>query len=155
MISPLPSRFDATRYDGRTAVRDAVTVQVSANGLGVAEETWTSGTWRVAADGMYGEPVRVERDSGETLVIGAGDFIESLRQHGLANTRAALALRGWPQIVWCCLAILAIGGAMYWWGIAWTASQAARFMPAAMEDRMGLATVAILAPPPARCQDAT
>ena len=31
---------------------------------------------------------------------------------------------------------------MYWWGIAWAAGQAARFMPPAMEDRLGRATVA-------------
>jgi len=154
MIRPLPSRFAATRYDGRSAMRHAVTIEVGADGLGIAGETWTRGTWRVAGDGSYGEPVRVERDSGETLVVESTEFTESLRQHGVATTGASLALRGWPQIVLCCLAIMAIGGAMYWWGIAWAASQAARFMPPAIEDRLGRATVAILAPPAARCQDA-
>jgi predicted Zn-dependent protease len=87
-------------------------------------------------------------------VVESADFMESLRQHGLSTSGASLALRGWPQIVLCCLAIVAIGSAIYWWGIAWTASQAARFMPLAMEDRLGQATVAILAPPAARCRDA-
>jgi Zn-dependent protease with chaperone function len=154
MISPLPSRFDAAYYDGRAAVRHTVTVDVGTEGLIIAGESWPQGTWRVSGDGSYGEPVRVERDSGETLIVESPDFMEALRQHGLDTTKPSRTLRGWPQIVLCCLAIVAIGGAMYWWGIDWAAGQAARFMPLGIEDRLGRATVAILAPPESRCRDA-
>src|SRR5258708_880665 len=154
MISPLPSRFDATYYDGRTAVSHTVTVEVGTNGLSMDGQAWTIGTWRVMGDGSYDGPVRIERDSGETLMVESKDFVESLRQHGVPVPARSLALRGWPQIVLCCLGVAAIGAAMYWWGIAWAASQAARFMPMAMEDRLGRATVAILAPPESRCNDA-
>src|SRR5262245_17781467 len=121
MIRPVQTRFEGAYFDGRSPVHRVAAVEVGAAGLTVTEEgelpmQWSMPTIRIAEEGSHGEPVRLERETGESLMIESPDFMEALRQHDLAKPESPLVLRGWPQIVLCCLAITAIGGAMYWWG---------------------------------------
>jgi predicted Zn-dependent protease len=159
MIRPLDSRYDALYYDGFAPVRRPAVVQLESDGLRVAieggsEVTWPSSEFKIAEEGSYGEPVRIEGSSGDTLVIESPEFFEALRQHGLVGSALSFDLRGWPAVLMCCLAVGIIGGLLYTQGVKLAADQAARFMPAAMEKRLGLSVVSLLAPVGTRCTDA-
>ena len=158
MIRPLENKFAACYYDGLAAVRHDAEVHLDSAGLtievaGIPAMLWHYQGMKLAADGSYGEPVRIERPSREALVVESHDFVEALRQHGFATSALQLDLRSWPAVLFCCIAIVAIGSAMYVWGMGWVADQAARLMPASMENRIGRAVVAILAPEETRCTD--
>src|SRR5579864_1062618 len=159
MIKPLDTRFAACYYDGVTPIRHNVEVDLDTAGIGIVLagcETivWPYPAMRIATDGSYGEPIRIERD-GQTLVVESSDFIEAMRQHGAANSAIRVDLRGWPAVLFCCIAIAVIASALYVWGVKWTADQAARFMPAGLEDRLGRSVATVLAPAETRCLDAT
>ena len=161
MIRPLQSRFEARYYDGLAPTRNAATVDLSSAGLNITVAgrdpmAWSFTGMRIVADGSYGEPVRIERDSGESLVVETTDFIEAMRQHGGAQRPAIqLDLRGWPAILFCCIAIVLIAGILYVWGVRFVADQAARFTPPIAEDRLGRAVSLVLAPEQSRCTDPT
>jgi predicted Zn-dependent protease len=157
MIRPLDNSFEAFYYDGLVAVRHPATVELGATELNIGMPGRSSLVWpyaalRFAADGSYGEPVRIEHGSAEALVIESHDFVEALRQHGVTR-RAILDLRSWQAVLSCCIAIVLIGGILYASLVRLASEEAARFMPASMEKRLGNAVVAILAPEQARCAD--
>jgi len=114
---------------------------------------WLSSDLKIATKGSYGEPVRIEGTGGAALVFESADFFEALRQHGLASSAIPLDLRGWPAVLMCCLAIALLGGVLYTQGVRLAADQAARFMPAALEKRLGISIASVLAPEETRCHD--
>lgn len=162
MIRPLDSSFDATYYDGRVAVRHQAEVRireagllVTVDGAGVPQEPmqWIYADTRFATEGTYGEPVRMERASGETLVVDSTNFIEALQQHGVVRKTIPLDLKGWPSVLLCLIFISILGSVYYSLGVSWAAELAARFMPPAWEDRLGRSVVAVLAPEYNRCKN--
>jgi Zn-dependent protease with chaperone function len=160
MIRPLDNSFEAFYYDGLAAVRHRATLELGSTELdiqmaGKSTLVWPYASLRFAADGSYGEPVRIEHGSAEALVIESHDFMEALRQHGVARRAIPLDMRGWPAILLCCIAIAILAATFYIWGIGVASEEAARFMPASMEKRLGNAVVTILAPEQARCADSS
>jgi len=159
MIRPLDSRFAARYYDGQASIRHPATVDLDSEGLNITiagrdAMVWKYAGLRIAADGSYGEPIRMERLSGESLIVENTDFMEAMRQHGGAERPAIqLDLRGWPAVLFCCIGIAVVATVLYVWGVRFAADQAARFTPAFMEDRLGLAVSTILAPENTRCTD--
>src|ERR1700687_3340881 len=158
MIRPLDNSFEAFYYDGLAAVRHPARVDLGAAQLniGISGRTalvWSYSALQFASDGSYGEPVRIEHGSAEALVIQSRDFVEALRQHGVTRRAIPLDLRRWPAVLLCCIAIAAIASILYISGVRLASEQAARFMPASMEKRLGNAIVTILAPQQARCVD--
>jgi Zn-dependent protease with chaperone function len=160
MIRPLDSRFEARYYDGHAPVRQPAIVDLDGEGLNISVAGRDSMVWKyaglsIAADGSYGEPIRMERTSGESLIVENTDFMEAMRQHGGAQRPAIqFDLRGWPAVLFCCIAIAIIASVLYVWGVRFAADQAARFTPAFVDDRIGLAVSAILAPEQSRCTNA-
>jgi len=158
MIRPLANSFDAFYYDGISAVRYPATVELGAAELniGLREKpalVWPYATLRFAADGTYGEPVRIENGPAEALVIESHDFVEALRQHGMKRRTFPLDLRSWQAVLLCCIAIALIATVLYTSLVRLASEEAARFMPAGMERRLGNSVVAILAPEQSRCAD--
>jgi beta-barrel assembly-enhancing protease len=158
MIRPLDNSFEAFYYDGLAAVRHPATVELGAAELnigmtGKSALVWPYAALRFAADGSYGEPVRIEHGPAEALVIESHDFVEALRQHGVTRRALPLDLRRWPAVLLCCIAIALIGSVLYASLVRLASEEAARFMPASMEKRLGNSVVAILAPEQARCAD--
>jgi predicted Zn-dependent protease len=158
MIRPLANSFEGFYYDGQAAVRHPATVELGGTELKIAlaEKSsliWPYASMRFAADGSYGEPVRIEYGAAEAVVIESHDFVEALRQHGVTRRAVPLDLRRWPAVMLCCIAIAIIAATFYVWGVRIASEQAARFMPAPMEKRLGNAVVTILAPEQARCRD--
>jgi len=160
MIRPLDNSFEAFYYDGEVAIRHPATVELGAAELNISMPgrlamSWPYASLRFAADGSYGEPVRIEHASAEALVIESHYFVEALRQYGVTRRALPLDLRRWPAVLLCCIAIAAIAATLYSWGVRIAAEEAARFMPPSMEKRLGNAVVTILAPPQARCTDSS
>jgi beta-barrel assembly-enhancing protease len=163
MIRPLDNRFEACYYDGLVAVRHPAIVELTNAELSIGLDpetasqsrlTWPYDAIRFAADGSYGEPVRIEHGSAEALVIESPRFVEALQQYGVTRRAIPLDLRRWPAVLLCCIAIVIVAGLYYTWGIRLASEEAARFMPAGMEKRLGKAVVAVPAPQQTRCSDA-
>ena len=158
MIRPLDNSFGAFYYDGLAAVRHPATVELGVADLNISLAgrpllVWPYAALRFAADGTYGEPVRIEHGSAEALVIESHFFVEALRQHGVTRRAVPIDLRSWPAVLLCCIAIALIATVLYASLVRVASEQAARFMPAGMEKRLGNSVVSILAPEQARCMD--
>jgi predicted Zn-dependent protease len=158
MIRPLDNSYEAVYYDGQAPTRHGAMVQLGAAELNIAIEggselVWPYTTMKLAADGSYGEPVRIEHGSAAALVIESHHFVEALQQHGVTRRAVPLDLRRWPAVLLCLIAIGVIGSVFYSWGARLLAAQAARFMPAGIEKRLGRSVVAVLAPEQMRCAD--
>src|SRR2546425_13317112 len=102
VIRPLQSRFDAVYYDGEIPARYTASAEILPDGLHItlgpgSEMLWPYQAIHFASDGSYGEPVRIESPQGQTLVVESRDFIEALRQHGIAR-RPPLDLRSWQAV---------------------------------------------------------
>ncbi len=158
MIRPLDSNFEAIYYDGQISVRRPATVQLGSGELNIdvsdgSRLLWPYADIRFAADGTYGEPVRIEHGLTEALVIESHHFVDALLQHGVTRRAFPLDVRRWPAVLLCCIAIAVIASALYTWGVRFVSEQAAQYMPASLEKRLGRAVVASLAPEKARCTD--
>ncbi|HLK22553.1 MAG TPA: M48 family metallopeptidase [Bryobacteraceae bacterium] len=158
MIRPLESTFEAVYYDGQVAIRRAAMAELAPAELKIsladgATLIWPYATMRIAADGSYGEPVRIEYGLTEALVIESHSFVDALHQHGVTRKALPLDVRRWPAVLLCCIAIAVIASVFYTWGVRIVSEQAVRFMPAGVERRLGQAVVATLAPIPGRCAD--
>src|SRR5271154_544385 len=158
MIRPLDSTFDAVYYDGQVAIRRAATVELGQAELNIGVSdggtlVWPYANMKIAADGSYGEPVRIEHGLTEALVIESNKFVEALQQHGVTRKALPLDVRRWPAVLLCCIAITVVASVLYTWGVRIVSEQAVRFMPASMEKRLGLAVVSTLAPVASRCTD--
>jgi predicted Zn-dependent protease len=157
MIRPLETSYQGVYYDGNVAACNVAEVRLGPAELNIEVQgrsalTWPYATMRLAADGSYGEPVRIENGSAEALVIDSRNFVEALQQHGVMR-KTVLDLRSWQAVLVCCIAIAIIASVFYYWGVRLASEEAARFMPASMERRLGRSVVAVLAPSQLRCPD--
>ena len=134
---------------------EADALMLTVQGFEQAEpHRWPYAGVHFAADGSYGEPVRIEKnDSNERLVVDSPDFLDALQQHGIAKPHLALDLHSWQAVLLCSLAIVAIAGFMYLRGVSWASEYAVQYLPPAFEDRLGRAIVNLLAPEDTRCTD--
>src|SRR5580704_540035 len=110
MIRPLDNSYEAVYYDGQAPTRHGAMVQLGAAELNIAIEggselVWPYTTMKLAADGSYGEPVRIEHGSAAALVIESHHFVEALQQHGVTRRAVPLDLRRWPAVLLCLIAI--------------------------------------------------
>jgi beta-barrel assembly-enhancing protease len=161
MISPIETVFDAVYFDGQTAVRRPARVTADGEGLLVEVEGdparhWPHSDSHLASDGVYGDPIRIERGM-EAIAVANGRFLDCLRQlapRWYAPSRVdTFYSRSWASVLLSTLIIAVVAGATYFWGIRLLADGLARVAPRSMEERLGRSAVAILAPPPSLCTD--
>ena len=156
--------WQASYFDGQTAVRHQATVRLMRQGLEVSTAAGSTRFWPYAeirqTQGFYaGEEVRLERGGrlGESLLIADSDFLLSLKEvapelgghfHDPARrpSRARLAALA-------AVAVIAITGALYLWGIPALAAVLAPRVPMAWEDAVGRSVVEYLAPAAAVCRN--
>ena len=160
-----------TRTDWRGDYLDGRTPQVWPADLrlmGAGVEVTAAGRtvfWPYAeirqTQGRYaGEEVRLERTTGlhEALIVRDRDFLVSLRQAaprfgarlhepGRRSLRLGLTVAAG-------LAVIAVGAALYLWGIPLFATAIAAQVPVAWEEQLGAAVVREIAPAADRCADA-
>lgn len=166
MIVPLPSRYDAVYFNGRTAARQASAVHLDPEGMtiapaGVEPMWWPYAEVSLAAGGGHGAPAIVEHRSGppgECVVVEEAAFAAALRQHAPDRFRPSrvesLYLGGWGHTLAAAAAVAAIAAGLYFWGLRWAAEAAASHLPAVVERRLGGNVARYLAPEAARCTDA-
>lgn len=162
-ITPRASSFDAVYFDGLHPIRRAAAVQLYDGALHVCLESvaplsWPYSDLRVACDGSYGEPVRLELRNGtpgETILIEDEDFLTALRQYTPVDSHEPpLAnIKGWPAVLLTCAVIAAFGSIAYFWGVVIAAQTIATVTPPPVEERLGRAVTNILAPIGLRCND--
>jgi Zn-dependent protease with chaperone function len=150
--------------DGRTAARQAVTVQVVGAGIDIVfgdghTARWPLGEIRQTQGRYAGEPVRLERAGGpEALLVDDPAFAVALADAGGHARRFHDPRRRRRRMLLTVLAaagVLAAAVALHAWGIPALSGLAARWVPPAWEDRLGSAIVEHLAPPGRRCPGAT
>jgi len=161
MISPIGTVFNASYFDGQTTVRHPARVTVDVESLlveieGTPGRHWLHRDLHLAADGIYGEPVRIERGT-EAIVVADGRFLECLRQlaprwYTLGKVDAFYS-RSWASVLLSTLIIAAVAGGVYFWGIRLIADGLALIAPQRVEERLGSSAVAMLAPPASLCTD--
>ena len=156
--------WPASYLDGRTAARHPVSVRLMREGLEVTTPGGLSRRWGYdeihQTQGFYeGEEVRLERggELAEALLIADPGFLVSLHQvapqlgprfHDPARRGSRVRLT-----VLAAVAVVAITGAAYFWGIPGLAALVAPRVPLAWEERLGQSVVAYLAPPELACED--
>jgi len=157
MIRPIDSSFLARYYDGKFPVSHDASVEIRDAGLlvsveGAEPEPWPISGIEFTADGAYGEPVRMESRTGETLIVESHDFVEALRQHGIQRRApVSINLRSWPAIIACGVAIAILASIYYAVGVTWAADVSARVMPMFLEEKLGKSVLSLLAPESSRC----
>src|SRR5262245_10109978 len=150
--------------DGRTPQAWPADLRLMAAGVEVTAEGRTT-FWPYAeirqTQGRYaGEEVRLERTTGlhEALIVRDREFLWSLRQ-AAPRLGARLHEPGRRPLrlgltVAAGLAVVAMGAALYLWGIPLFARAVASQVPVAWEEQLGAAVVREVAPPADRCTDA-
>jgi beta-barrel assembly-enhancing protease len=156
--------WQGSYFDGQTAIRHPATVRLMRLGL----EVTTSGGWTRfwpyreirQTQGFYaGEEVRLERggEIAEVVLIPDSRFLQSLaevapdlgaRFHDPGRRPSRVRLT-----VLAAVAVVAITGALYLWGIPALAAVVAPRVPLAWEDGMGRSVVEYLAPAAKLCKD--
>ena len=144
--------------DGRTAARRTASVQAARTGLSITIDDgrilwWPYGEIRQAQGAYAGEPIRLERQPAEVLVLEDIAFLSAVHQiapdapfHNPATRRRRVLLT-----------VLALGllcgvlAASYVWLLPALASRLAEHVPIAWEERLGEAVMNQLAPPGMRC----
>jgi Zn-dependent protease with chaperone function len=150
--------------DGQTAIRHPATVRLMREGLEVEtpggwSRFWPYGELRQTQGFYKGEEVRLERggDLSEALLILDEGFLESLREaapgfrrrfHDPSRRGGRLRLT-----ILAAVAVVAIIGALYLWGIPVLAALAAPRVPVAWEEELGRSAMEYLAPEPRVCRD--
>ena len=150
--------------DGRTAARHPATIRLMREGLevtmpGGGTRLWVYRDLRQTQGFYQGEAVRLERgaEPPETLVIADSAFLESLHEaaphaglrfHDPRRRAAHLRLT-----IAAALAVLAVTGTIYMWGIPLLAALVAPRVPVAWEESVGQAVITHLAPAGERCAD--
>src|SRR5437879_2247258 len=126
-IKPLGNRFEAWYYDGKTPLRHPIAVELSPEGLRIffpdgEQSVWSYAALRIASNGDYGEPVRLERNAGapgEAAVISGIEFVDALDQYApdlVAQARPFLDLGSWQSVLVSCLGVAALAGLFYFTG---------------------------------------
>jgi Zn-dependent protease with chaperone function len=150
--------------DGQTAIRHPATVRLMREGLEVETpggwtRLWPYGEVRQTQGFYEGQEVRLERggELSEALLIQGQGFLESLREvaprfgsrfHDPSRRGERVRLT-----ILAAVAIVAITGALYLWGIPIMAAVAAARVPAAWEERLGQSAMTYLAPRQLICDD--
>ena len=150
--------------DGRTPQVRPAELRLMATGIEVSVDGrpafWPYAEIRQTQGRYAGEEVRLERggDLPEAVVVRDREFLVSLRQSAprlggrlYEADRRSLRL---GLTVGAGLAIVAIAGGVYFWGIPLFARLVAARVPVAWEEQLGTAVVRELAPPAERCTDA-
>jgi len=156
--------WPATYLDGQTAVRHPATVRLMGQGLEVVTAQGWTRLWPYAeirqTQGFYaGEEVRLERGGvlPEIVVVSAPEFLASLHAVAPALGGALRDPAGRPSrirlVVLAAVGVVALGGALYLWGIPAVAAVLASRVPVGWEERLGRTTVEHLAPAELRCVD--
>ena len=156
--------WQASYLDGQTPARHPVSVRLMREGLEVTPPDGSSRRWAYdeirQTQGFYeGEEVRLERggELAEALLIADPDFLVSLHEvapqlgprfHDPARRGSRVRLT-----VLAAVAVVAITGAVYFWGIPGLAALVAPRVPLAWEERLGQSVVEYLAPPEFTCED--
>lgn len=163
-ITPRTSRFEAVYLDGVHPVRHPAVIDLGETGMevragGRGSEWWSYEGLRVAGDGSYGEPVRLQRvegGPGETLLVGGEGFLGALGQYTRLELPAAplAGVKGWPAVILTCALIGVLGSAAYFRGVDFLANTLAAITPPSVEARLGRAVTNVFAPANMRCEDA-
>ncbi|GBD33615.1 Beta-barrel assembly-enhancing protease [bacterium HR33] len=135
-------------YDGQTARRHSVEVEVGSTGLALTLEDGSMRRWmyhefRQVQGSRPGEPVRLERgpDPPEILVVEDQSFLERLKENapGAARSWVTPAERRKRQRWLLAAGLLGLGavGAGYTWGIPILAARVAAKIPPEWEVRLG------------------
>jgi predicted Zn-dependent protease len=152
--------------DGQSAKRRPATVQITQIGLKFKVEDGPAHLWLYEeirqTQGFYaGEQVRFERADGEfmeALLLPDVEFLSTLHRlvPGLGQRFHEPKRRGLRAslTIFAAVAVIAIGGALYLWGIPGLAALVAARVPVAWEDKLGQSVVDQFAPPELRCDDA-
>jgi predicted Zn-dependent protease len=153
--------------DGQSAKRRPATIQITQIGLQFKVEDGPAQLWLYEeirqTQGFYaGEQVRFERAGGdfmEALLLSDVEFLSTLHRlvPGLGQRFHEPKRRGLRAslTIFAAVAVIAIGGALYLWGIPGLAALVAARVPVAWEEKLGQSVVAQFAPPELRCDDAT
>ncbi len=165
MQTLLPSRWKGHYLDGRTAARHPVLVILTREGLTLKKEDDASLWWpfhqvRLTQGSNPGEHARFERagEFPEALVVTDSGFLEALHQvapqvrgrfhrPSRRGTRAVIVLLA-------ALGAVALGGALYSWGIPALADFAATRVPVSWEEALGTQVIDAVVPRKKRCTDA-
>ncbi len=150
----------AKYLDGRSAARRPATVRLTPVVLEVALTDGRTFRWRLvdvrpAPRFSSDEPLRLEWAGGhETVVVDDPAFAAALaaaRTRVRRGTSALVRRRRAPTIFLAAAGIVALGTALYLWGIPAAGRAAASVIPRAWEARLGAAVVEQIAPPSRRC----
>jgi len=162
MIRPLGDHFEGAYFDSESAHRYRAQVSLLPHSIlvdieerGQADLPYEE--FRLAWDGAYGRPARLERAGrSDFFVFSGSDFVDSLGQRRPDMVRRDwwdLRLQGWTGIFAASGIVALLFAILYLWGLPLIAETAARFAPRAVEQRLGIAVVNILAPAPTRISD--
>lgn len=164
MITPLQQKWTASYFDGESARRHEVKVHITAAGLAIVRDEGEDLYWPYQeirqTQGHYsGEHVRLERGepSAETLVVSNEDFLAALRQVApnigqQFHDPRLRPLRSKLTIV-AAVAVVALGSAMYYWGVPAMANLLATLLPVSWEERLGKSTMGMLVSSEDECAD--
>ncbi|MBI4611386.1 MAG: M48 family metallopeptidase [Candidatus Rokubacteria bacterium] len=150
--------------DGKTAARQRVGIHLMRTGLQITTESGATLWWPYAeirqTQGFYaGEQVRLERgvELPEALLVPDVSFLSDLHEvapelgarfHDPARRKMRVTLT-----LVAALALIALIGALYLWGIPALAAVVAARIPVAWEEGLGSSAVDLLAPQGKRCTD--
>jgi len=151
-------------FDGRTAARHPVRVQIAATGLKLTLEDGATHFWpyeemRQSQGFHTGEQVRFERgaDPSEALLVTELDFLNTLHRMvpGLGRRfhRPERRLMRRSLTGFAALGVLAVGALMYFWGIPAAAKVVAARVPVSWEESLGRNIVDQFATGEMRCTD--
>lgn len=160
----MPTTWEGRYLDGRSAVSQRATIRLMRTGLEATLESGRTLFWPYRqvrqTQGFYaGEQVRLERggELPEALLLADPAFLADLRRagpdlggrfHDPAGRRLRVELT-----LLAALAVVAITGALYLWGIPAFAAWIASRVPIAWEERLGQVVAGELAPLAERCED--
>lgn len=158
------SQWDAFYLDGQTAIRHAVTVRLTREGLEVAAENSGNRLWPYReirqTQGFYsGEEVRLERGGAqpEVLMVPDVEFLTSLHETaphvGRRFHNPAYRAHRSRLTVLAGGGVIAAALGIYLWGIPTLSAIGATLVPVSWEERVGGQAVAYLAPPAQQCAD--
>lgn len=159
--APRRTEWPAAYLDGRSAARRPATIWLQPGGIEVAVEDGDRFRWPYReirqTQGFHArDPVRLERGDavGPALVVADSAILVDLRaMAGDDGARFRRGGAGWTRKAFgAALGAIAVGIALYLWGIPAAARAAAPFVPVAWEEQMGAAVVQQLAPASKQCR---
>ena len=165
MITAFQDRWEAAYFDGRSAHRQAVRVQLQSNGLVIEHEDERTSYWpydqvRQTQGSYAGEQVRLEKGEGlsEVLVVADERFLSALQQHAPSSGKrfhdVHLRSRRLKLTVLAGVAGAVLAPVMYFWGVPAVAHLAATWIPVSWEERLGRSVATLLAPSERQCEGA-